>query len=69
VSGISRLGASGMVRQSLPFDEEHCSLIAADNYTTSQLILISHDRLAQYWETFGHVSFYQRVDIDAFTRV
>ncbi|CAO2657130.1 Nn.00g032560.m01.CDS01 [Neocucurbitaria sp. VM-36] len=40
-----------------------------DNYMTSQLILISHDRLAQYWETFGHVSFYQRVDIDAFTRV
>ncbi|CAG5179532.1 uncharacterized protein ALTATR162_LOCUS9333 [Alternaria atra] len=40
-----------------------------DNYMTSQLILISHDRLAQYWETFGHVSFYQRVDVDAFTRV
>ncbi|KAF1828852.1 hypothetical protein BDW02DRAFT_593003 [Decorospora gaudefroyi] len=40
-----------------------------DNYMSSQLILISHDRLAQYWETFGHVSFYQRVDIDAFTRV
>ncbi|RAQ99000.1 f-box domain containing protein [Stemphylium lycopersici] len=40
-----------------------------DNYMPSQLILISHDRIAQYWETFGHVSFYQRVDIDAFTRV
>ncbi|CBX94687.1 similar to F-box domain protein [Plenodomus lingam JN3] len=40
-----------------------------DNYITSQLILISHDRLAQYWETFGHVSFYQRVKIDAFTKV
>jgi hypothetical protein len=36
---------------------------------TSQLILISHDRLAQYWETFGHVSFYQRVKIDDFTHV
>ncbi|KAF2823186.1 hypothetical protein CC86DRAFT_298947 [Ophiobolus disseminans] len=35
----------------------------------SQLILISHDRLAQYWETFGHVSFYQRVNIDEFTSV
>jgi hypothetical protein len=35
----------------------------------SQLILISHDRLAQYWETFGHVSFYQRVDVDALTMV
>jgi hypothetical protein len=35
----------------------------------SQLILISHDRLAQYWETFGHVSFYQRVNMEDFTRV
>lgn len=40
-----------------------------DDYMSSQLILISHDRLAQYWETFGHVSFYQRVNIDEFTRV
>ncbi|RYN16339.1 hypothetical protein AA0115_g12393 [Alternaria tenuissima] len=40
-----------------------------DNYMTSQLILISHDRLAQYWETFGHVSFYQRVDVEALTRI
>ncbi|EOA81770.1 uncharacterized protein SETTUDRAFT_174401 [Exserohilum turcica Et28A] len=40
-----------------------------DNYMPSQLILISHDRIAQYWETFGHVSFYERVDIDALTRV
>jgi hypothetical protein len=36
---------------------------------TSQLILISHDRLAQYWEEFGHVSFYQRVDIDEVARI
>ncbi|KAH6620543.1 hypothetical protein C7974DRAFT_415745 [Boeremia exigua] len=40
-----------------------------DNYMTSQLLLISHDRLAQYWETFGHVSFYQRVNVDDFTKV
>lgn len=40
-----------------------------DDYMTSQLILISHDRLAQYWETFGHVSFYQRVDVEGFARV
>lgn len=40
-----------------------------DNYMTSQLILISHNRMAQYWETFGHVSFYERVDIDTFTKV
>ncbi|KAF2192193.1 hypothetical protein K469DRAFT_554839 [Zopfia rhizophila CBS 207.26] len=40
-----------------------------DDYIVSQLILISPNRLAQYWETFGHVSFYQRVDIDEFTKV
>ncbi|KAH8707054.1 hypothetical protein GQ44DRAFT_492352 [Phaeosphaeriaceae sp. PMI808] len=40
-----------------------------DTYMTSQLILISHDRIAQYWETFGHVSFYERVNIDEFTRL
>ncbi|KAF1923348.1 F-box domain-containing protein [Didymella exigua CBS 183.55] len=40
-----------------------------DTYMTSQLILVSHDRLAQYWETFGHVSFYQRVDLDQFVGV
>jgi len=29
---------------------------------------MSHDRIAQYWEGlegFEHISFYQRVDIDA----
>ncbi|KAK8254039.1 hypothetical protein IWZ00DRAFT_217097 [Phyllosticta capitalensis] len=36
-----------------------------DEFITSQLIMISHDRLAQYWEPFGHVSFYQRVDVEA----
>ncbi|KAJ9631944.1 hypothetical protein H2203_000345 [Taxawa tesnikishii (nom. ined.)] len=35
-----------------------------NEYTPSQLILISHDRLAQYWEGFGHIAFYQRVDIN-----
>ncbi|ORY04663.1 F-box domain-containing protein [Clohesyomyces aquaticus] len=40
-----------------------------DDFISSQLILISHDRLAQYWEAFGHVSFYQRVDVDTFTKV
>ncbi|KAF3039454.1 hypothetical protein E8E11_004823 [Didymella keratinophila] len=40
-----------------------------DTYMTSQLILVSHDRLAQYWETFGHVSFYQRVNLDDFVKV
>ncbi|TID23034.1 F-box domain protein [Venturia nashicola] len=36
-----------------------------DQYIPSQLILISHDTIAQYWETFGHISFYKRVDIDS----
>jgi hypothetical protein len=27
-------------------------------------MLINHDRLAQYWVPFGHISFYERVDID-----
>ena len=27
--------------------------------------MISHDRLAQFWEGFGHISYYQRVDLDA----
>lgn len=36
-----------------------------DEYTPSQLIMISHDRLAQFWEGYGHISFYQRVDLDA----
>jgi len=35
----------------------------------SQLIMISHDRLAQYWEAYGHVSFYERVNIDELTTV
>ena len=42
--------------------------IIADEYTASQLIMISHDRLAQYWEDFGHISYYQRVDLDALMR-
>lgn len=41
----------------------------ADKYIESQLILISHDRLAQYWVGFGHISFFERVDIDKYTRV
>ena len=26
--------------------------------------MINHDKLAQYWMPFGHISFYERVDID-----
>jgi len=37
-----------------------------DKYIESQLILISPDKLAQYWVAFGHISFYERIDIDQF---
>ena len=37
-----------------------------DRYMECQLFLISHDRLAQYWLDFEHVSYFQRVDIDSF---
>ncbi|KXX81056.1 Protein EXECUTER 2, chloroplastic [Madurella mycetomatis] len=37
-----------------------------DRYIDTHLFLISPDRLAQHWIDFGHISFYQRVDIDRF---
>ncbi|KAI1371830.1 F-box domain-containing protein [Hypoxylon crocopeplum] len=37
-----------------------------DKYIESQLILISYNRLAQYWVPFGHISYFERVDIDQF---
>lgn len=30
--------------------------------------MISHNRLAQYWEEMGHISYYQRIDLDALMR-
>lgn len=35
-----------------------------DGYIPSRVILISADRIAQYWQPFGHISFYQRVELD-----
>lgn len=35
----------------------------------SQLILISKDRIGHFWEEFGHVSFYHRVNIEDFLKV
>ena len=35
-----------------------------DEFVPSQLFMISHDKLAQYWLTSSRISFYQRVDID-----
>lgn len=37
-----------------------------DTYMPSELILVSNDRLAQFWVGFRHVSYYERVDIDRF---
>ncbi|KAI0169388.1 F-box domain-containing protein [Hypoxylon sp. FL1284] len=37
-----------------------------DKYIESQLLLLSHNRLAQYWVGFGHISFFERVDVDQF---
>ncbi|TVY60727.1 hypothetical protein LSUE1_G009209 [Lachnellula suecica] len=37
-----------------------------DKYVETQLIMISHNRLAQYWVAYGHISYYERVDIDQF---
>ncbi|KAI9708906.1 MAG: hypothetical protein M1820_003600 [Bogoriella megaspora] len=39
-----------------------------NRFVSTQLIMISHDRLAHYWEPFGHISYYQRIDIDALIR-
>ena len=41
-------------------------LTRIDKYIESQLIMISPDKLAQYWVGFGHISFYERVNIDKF---
>ncbi|KAI1079003.1 F-box domain-containing protein [Whalleya microplaca] len=37
-----------------------------DKYIESRLLLLSHNRLAQYWVEFGHISYFERVDIDQF---
>jgi hypothetical protein len=38
-----------------------------DAYINSQLIMISPDKLAQFWVGFGHISYFERVRIDEFT--
>lgn len=35
-----------------------------DKFIDSQLLLLSHNRLAQHWTDFGHVSFFERIDLD-----
>lgn len=36
-----------------------------DSWMDSQLILMSPDYVAHYWQGLGHISYYRRVDIDA----
>lgn len=37
-----------------------------DKYIESRLILISPNKIAQYWVEFGHISYFERVEIDPF---
>ncbi|KAL8721643.1 MAG: hypothetical protein Q9181_007665 [Wetmoreana brouardii] len=39
-----------------------------DKFIPAQLIMVDQDTLAQYWEDFGHVSFYRRVKVDSYLR-
>lgn len=36
----------------------------ADEFIPSQLIMISPNKLAQYWVPYGHISCYERIDLD-----
>ncbi|KAI1809188.1 hypothetical protein GGS20DRAFT_590915 [Poronia punctata] len=38
----------------------------AGMFIGSQLIIVSHNRLAHYWVELDHISFFERVDIDQF---
>jgi len=44
-------------------------IFGADTYIPSQLMLVSDDCLAQYWEAYGHISYYKRVNVDRFLNV
>ncbi|KAL4973895.1 hypothetical protein BDW66DRAFT_96751 [Aspergillus desertorum] len=39
-----------------------------DTFITSQLILVSPDCVAHYWESMGHITYYRRLDIDDLIR-
>lgn len=39
-----------------------------DTFINSQLILISPDYVAHYWEAMGHITYFRRLDIDALIR-
>jgi hypothetical protein len=64
-----RDGESDLYKSSANVSEQTTDSWPADRYTPSQLIMISENRLAQFWEGFGHVSYYQRVDLEALMKV
>ncbi len=35
-----------------------------DEFIPSQLIMISPNKIAQYWVPYGHISFYERINLD-----
>jgi hypothetical protein len=37
-----------------------------DQFIDAQLLLVSENRMALYWVGFGHISYFERVDIDRF---
>ncbi|KAE8378948.1 F-box domain protein [Aspergillus bertholletiae] len=40
-----------------------------DTFIASQLILISPDCVAHYWETMGHISYFRRLNLDELTQI
>ncbi|KAI9766603.1 MAG: hypothetical protein M1840_006414 [Geoglossum simile] len=36
----------------------------ADHFLPTQLVMISRNKLAQYWETLGRITYFERVDIE-----
>lgn len=61
-----RFFRSGMAAMSL-FTYPVCLLTRyVDKYIESQLIMINTNKIAQYWLGFGHISFYERINIDDF---
>jgi hypothetical protein len=66
VTSDSQLGAGARIVRS----KGHIAATGflRDKYLETQLILISPDRLAQYWVEFGHISFYERINIDEFVK-
>jgi hypothetical protein len=48
--------------------EQRTNCNVADKFLTSQLILISRDCVAHYWEDLDHISYFYRIDIDSLLR-